>query len=191
MDCACVGPVDAVPKATAPTPIAAPCLIKLRRSRPFLSSLDAESPTFFLDMLAPPLSGYPLPLTDESLRAGLGGGNAPRQPGRCHAPPSASALLTVAPVAKQSRLSDRGRRERNVGSDDVATPFWRRAQSVRRMSGKVRRLDRHVAAAGVLWPARSQPSAPCSEVDGMSPLPRVEPLHVGDVLTLNAAGYRV
>src|SRR3954469_9532456 len=104
MDCACVEPVDAVPKATAPTPIAAPCLIKLRRSRPFLSSLDAESPTFFLDMLAPPVSGYPLPLTDQSLRPRPGGDKRSAQRGLVTFVP-ASAVLTVAPVAQPSRLS--------------------------------------------------------------------------------------
>src|SRR5215475_10196641 len=48
---ACVGPVDAVPNAAVPTPIAALRLIKLRRLRFFLSCVDPESPTLFLDIL--------------------------------------------------------------------------------------------------------------------------------------------
>src|SRR6266446_4970763 len=50
---ACVGPVDAVPNAAVPTPIAAVRLIKLRRLSFFLSSVDTESPTLFLDILIP------------------------------------------------------------------------------------------------------------------------------------------
>src|SRR3954470_4046213 len=48
---ACVGPVDAVPNAAVPTPIAALRLIKLRRLSFLLSSVDTESPTLFLDIL--------------------------------------------------------------------------------------------------------------------------------------------
>src|ERR1700751_5724904 len=48
---ACVGPVDVVPNAAAPTPIAALRLTKLRRLRPFLSSVDTESPALFLGIL--------------------------------------------------------------------------------------------------------------------------------------------
>src|SRR5262245_59451415 len=52
---ACVGPVDAVPNAAVPTPIAALRLIKLRRLSFFLSSVDPESPALFLDILILPL----------------------------------------------------------------------------------------------------------------------------------------
>src|SRR5262245_28467937 len=52
---ACVGPVDAVPNAAAPPPIAALPLIKLRRLSLFLSSADTESPALFLDILILPL----------------------------------------------------------------------------------------------------------------------------------------
>src|SRR5882757_11569556 len=54
---ACVGPVDAVPNAAVPTPIAALRLIKLRRLSFFLSSVDPESPALFLDILILPILG--------------------------------------------------------------------------------------------------------------------------------------
>ena len=49
-----LGPVDAVPNAAVPTPIAALRLIKLRRLSFFLSSVDTGSPTLFLDILILP-----------------------------------------------------------------------------------------------------------------------------------------
>src|SRR5215475_10196626 len=67
---ACVGPVDAVPNAAVPTPIAALRLIKLRRLRFFLSCVDPESPTLFLDILILPSWKY-RPDSPDGLRTGV------------------------------------------------------------------------------------------------------------------------